>query len=643
MTGFGRNFRLPTGKPAQLGRQLGKGGEGSVFEIEGDETVVAKIYTKPISQAKAAKLAAMVRLGDESLLKFAAWPLATIGPDPSDIRGFVMPRLHGYRPLHDLYNPASRRATFPHADWKYLVHSARNLAAAVAAIHDKGCVVGDLNQGNAWVHETNALTALIDCDSFQISATDTTWLCEVGVGHFTPPEMQDWHSFTDHPRVPNHDGFGLAVLIFHLLFFGRHPYSGVYPGHRDVPLEQAIKQHWFAYSSRAKALQIAPPPGTAPLAVIGDEVASLFEQAFGSAGTSRPSPAKWVSVLDTLEHGLKRCTEDAAHVFPGHLPGCPWCDMEERTGALLFVSRVSTAAGLTGRFNLSTLWSTIESITLPPAPSVELTALPPAVGVIPAEQLAKLWTLRFARFIAIAALAFLVIKSPAGWLFWGLLGFGTWHGLQALGPKRELLLQAVKTAETDYNNAVTIWTAKEYNFADCEKALNSLKAEYQGLPGRYKQELAGLQKTVYDHQRLRFLERFLVRDASIQGVKEGRKQTLQSFGIQTAADATRSRVGRIPGFGPVLTDAVADWRARCEAKFVFDNTKGVDPADIAALNKRYEHMRRGLEDKLQKGTQELLSIRDQTVRSRKLLHPKVVAAGIAVLQARANLASLDAQ
>ncbi|STJ61175.1 putative chaperonin [Escherichia coli] len=91
---------------------------------------------------------------------------------------------------------------------------------------------------------------LIDSDSFQINANGTLHLCEVGVSHFTPPELQTLPSFVGFERTENHDNFGLALLIFHVLFGGRHPYSGV-PLISDAgnALETDIAHFRYAYAS----------------------------------------------------------------------------------------------------------------------------------------------------------------------------------------------------------------------------------------------------------------------------------------------------------------------------------------------------------------------------------------------------------
>src|SRR5205823_4377230 len=124
---------------------------------------------------------------------------------------------------------------------------------------------------------------------------------EVGVSTHQPPEFQAPHSFKGVVRTTNHDAFGLAVLIFQLLFLGRHPFIGVYLGSGDMPPERAISEGRFAYSSRAAALQMRQPPATLPLAAAG-ALADMFERAFTT--TARPTAAEWVSGLETLQSHL---------------------------------------------------------------------------------------------------------------------------------------------------------------------------------------------------------------------------------------------------------------------------------------------------------------------------------------------------
>lgn len=132
----------------------------------------------------------MVGVHDEKLLKYAAWPQATLhesrgGP----VVGFTMQKVGGMKPIQSLYSPAQRKQEFPQRGWDFLVYAARNTAAAFSVLHDRGFVAGDVNHGNLYVGQS-AVVKLIDCDSYQLSDGVNQHLCEVGVGTYTPPELQ---------------------------------------------------------------------------------------------------------------------------------------------------------------------------------------------------------------------------------------------------------------------------------------------------------------------------------------------------------------------------------------------------------------------------------------------------------------------
>jgi DNA-binding helix-hairpin-helix protein with protein kinase domain len=181
-----------------------------------------------------------------------------------------------------VYGPTHRKEHFPHADWRFLVRTAKNLAAAFFVIHKFGYVIGDVNEGNILVNN-EACVRLIDCDSFQVRTKERLYYCEVGVAQFTPPEIQNSKNFKME-RTANHDNFGLAILFFQLLFFGRHPFSGVYGGKEDMPLDKAIAEFRFAYGKNSPLKSISPPPNSVGLSVVPHDVAGLFERAFSETG-----------------------------------------------------------------------------------------------------------------------------------------------------------------------------------------------------------------------------------------------------------------------------------------------------------------------------------------------------------------------
>ena len=213
-------FVTGRGTVIQIGRELGKGGEGSVYEVPTNSSQVAKLYHRMPDARKQAKLSFMVATADEQLLSYAAWPQETLHKNQNGpVVGFLMLKMTGQAPIHMLYSPAHRRQDYPKAAWDFLLFAARNTAAAFATLHGHGHILGDVNQGNVMVGGDSKVV-LIDCDSFQINAKGEIHLCEVGVSHFTPPELQGLPSFNGIKRTFNHDNFGLALLIFHILFGG---------------------------------------------------------------------------------------------------------------------------------------------------------------------------------------------------------------------------------------------------------------------------------------------------------------------------------------------------------------------------------------------------------------------------------------
>lgn len=175
------SFLTGKGQLIQVGSELGRGGEGSVHAVLGDHKRVAKLYNyhHMPDGAKQSKLRVMAAAADDQLLTYAAWPVETLhkthnGP----VVGFLMPLVAGRAPVHTLYSPAHRRQDYPEVAWDFLLFVARNMAAAFAAIHSHGHVLGDVNQGNVMVGKDSKVV-LIDCDSFQINSNGESHLCKV--------------------------------------------------------------------------------------------------------------------------------------------------------------------------------------------------------------------------------------------------------------------------------------------------------------------------------------------------------------------------------------------------------------------------------------------------------------------------------
>ncbi|MBK6617118.1 MAG: hypothetical protein IPG31_01730 [Nitrosomonas sp.] len=91
-----KTFVTGTGKAIQIGRELGKGGEGSVYEVPANHYWVAKLYNahhQP-DASKQAKLRFMAATADKELLSYAAWPQEALHKTPNGpVVGFLMPKI----------------------------------------------------------------------------------------------------------------------------------------------------------------------------------------------------------------------------------------------------------------------------------------------------------------------------------------------------------------------------------------------------------------------------------------------------------------------------------------------------------------------------------------------------------------------
>ena len=317
-------------------RRLGAGGEAEVFEVEGRPKLAYKKYRVP-SAARAAKLRVMLASPPDGVDAGGhvaiAWPRELVVGPGGVVEGFLMPRidLTATVPLFQVYNPASRQQIAPAFTWRYLLRTARNVAAIVDSLHRAGYVVGDINESNLLVNK-RALAVLVDCDSMQVRDPATGVVHRGGVGkpEFTAPELLGRDlSTTD--RTPASDDFAVAVLVFQLLLEGVHPFAGVWRGRGEPPdVSARIGAGRFPYR---RGSRIEPPPHALPLSVLPPALRRSVWRTF-TTGVRRPSArsssADWVAALEAAESSLRTCDRSPHHVFSSHLRRCPWCARIDR-------------------------------------------------------------------------------------------------------------------------------------------------------------------------------------------------------------------------------------------------------------------------------------------------------------------------
>lgn len=644
-----RTFVTSTGKKIEIGRELGNGGEGVVHEVLANHHLVAKIYNahhQPDAM-KQGKLRFMAATVDAELLRYAAWPQDTLFKIPGGpVVGFLMPKIIGRAPIHILYSPAHRKQDYPQVAWDFLLFSARNMAAAFDAVHHHGHVLGDVNQGNVLVGPDSKVM-LIDTDSFQINAHGTMHLCKVGVAHFTPPELQGAASFDREPRTSNHDNFGLALLIFHLLFGGRHPYSGV-PLRADAGevLERDIQNFRYAYAPDGQRRGFTPPPKSIPISIVPDSIQAMFTLAFTENGAmgSRPTAQQWVTALDEIRGQLKRCATTPIHVYPGHIGRCPWCALEDQ-GVIYFLDiKVGVNPTGTTGFVLARVWAAIEAVPPPPAiplPNIAtITVKPtPLPSNIQQQGMITFWRVLIVGFalwlFAIIPELWFFVLGGACWV-WASVGDTSKNERIAEQAKRQAARDAAQQAYDQIVARVRQETNPEM-FSKKKQELARLRDEYQYLPEREKAEIANLNVTAEARQKHQFLERYFIDTANISGVGPAKKAALRSFGIETAADVTWNKVIAVKGFGEVLTRAVMDWRSACERRFVFNPHLAVTETDKNTVRVQIATRKRTLEVTLNTGSAEIQHLRQEMIKKANVSIPKLQAASQKLAQTLADL------
>ena len=331
-------YTTETGLQIILEAELGKGGEGSVWRVQGSPEIVAKIYHHhKRTAAQEAKLRAM--LAEPPMQKgpgghiTIAWPKQLLFTH-QHCAGFTVARIEQCPDIFQIYNPRLRQTSYPACDRRFLHRTASNLAAAFRLLHARGYVIGDVNQKNILV-TADAQVTLIDTDSFQVRdpASGLVHPCLVATPEYLPRELQG-QALDQIIRESCHDLFGLAVLLFQLLMEGRHPCVGVpRDSSRNAPSKprEWVREGVFPYTRNP---HFGPPPAAPDFHLLHPELQSLFLCAFingNQAPSARPSAKEWYAGLKAAEGDLLRCGKDAEHWYYGaNSKKCHLCNQAQK-------------------------------------------------------------------------------------------------------------------------------------------------------------------------------------------------------------------------------------------------------------------------------------------------------------------------
>lgn len=377
----GDEVRTGAGVGLRLGTLIKSGGAGSVFRLQSGAPQVAKLYHRDIDHAHYEhKLAAMLALTpDLPELAFGsrrhvqiAWPQDLLRDHAGRFIGFLMPAVDvkATSELECVLQERQARSLGLPTGLGPKVTLAANLSAVIAALHRQGHHVVDLKPVNLRFYPDSLYMALLDCDGFSIRGPRGRFHAPQFTPDYLAPEFH--RSGLNDAGEEAQDRFALAVVIFQLLNFGIHPFTGR-PLSDQVPTDVPgrIAERCYPYGLRPHA-KLAPNPVSSH-AAMPQELRQMFDRAFEGPGPGRPSAQQWADLLKAyaLRAGQKLsvCRRNVDHQHFTGLP-CPACGRE----ALLAMT--ARGAGAARQAIRQTGAATRAAAPPPPAPGWRRPAVP---------------------------------------------------------------------------------------------------------------------------------------------------------------------------------------------------------------------------------------------------------------------------
>ncbi len=351
---YGRNHKI-----YDLDQRLGGGGEGEIYDIVGNPSLVAKIYfnskfnpvagnSNPRRNLKE-KIETMLEQPVQPYVNgvlTVAWPQDLLLNQQGQFVGYVMPRVKSTHHIFAASRERERMQLYPHYTWKTSIAIAYNLSLAVKIIHQSNAVIGDMNPNNIMIDEHGHVT-IIDTDSFNITnkKTGKVYKCSVGISEMLAPELQG-KNLADPRSVFNEktDDFSLAIHICTLLMNNCHPFGCTsfnisQSSTSTNPVVYNILRGNCPYVTNAKGKASSDSPD---VKMLPKDIRDLFDRAFNytsstaiksSTISKRPSAREWQNALGKLlKSNMKTCKKlyPEVHVYPASYHKCPWCAIKSK-------------------------------------------------------------------------------------------------------------------------------------------------------------------------------------------------------------------------------------------------------------------------------------------------------------------------
>ena len=307
-----------------LGRELGRGGEGAVFAIEGGRLAVKLLRDRsPRSRDRLRDRLAMVgRLPLEGLA--VARPIEQLRPPHV---GYVMELFTGMVPIRSLLHPPKRTGSV--AQWYFQGGGLRRrlrilarVAEVLSELHGRGLVYTDLSPSNVFVSEAS------DADEVRLIDTNNVHpATSEGQSIYTPrygaPEM------VRRTGVPSSlgDAWTFAVIAFETLALV-HPLLGDEVQYGEPEMEERALEGRLPWIDAEDDDRNRSSDGIPREVVLSPRLREDFGRAFGpgrSEPETRPGLARWAARLHSAADRTVTCSECSGSYYCDR-DRCSWCD-----------------------------------------------------------------------------------------------------------------------------------------------------------------------------------------------------------------------------------------------------------------------------------------------------------------------------
>ena len=299
---------------------IGKGGEGSIYKINGMPNFVLKEFIdSKRTEGRERKLLTMIASPvSNKIMEHVTWPKDVVYKN-GRFAGYVMPKINNNnKSLNVMYKTVKYNEK---DEFIKKIIIAWNFCVAINSVHNAGQVCGDLNPNNITVNPNKGTVTLVDTDSYHITEKNRNrvYRCEVGMPDYLAPEIHEKmkkYKRLDTAPLPTFtrqtDLFALAVHIFALLMNGCHPFANAVDlsqNHASVvapqPIEN-IRNGFFPFYMNKSGLTI---PKYAPkFDQLPEKIRKLFIRAFVDGHKNpqvRPDAVEWYNALEWYKVSIK--------------------------------------------------------------------------------------------------------------------------------------------------------------------------------------------------------------------------------------------------------------------------------------------------------------------------------------------------